>query len=84
MIYNHLPTSQPIIMNKLSKIHGLAHQQVVLDQPKTKTSNRVSSLTESLSHLLHLHLETPPRTNTHQINWNLYGEEKLSTPTTSP
>ena len=84
MIYNHLPTSQPIIMNKLSKIHGLAHQQVVLDRPQTKTSNRVSSLTESLSHLLHLHLETPPRTNIHQINWNLYGEEKLSTPTTSP
>ncbi|KAK7824869.1 phospholipase a1-igamma1 [Quercus suber] len=84
MIYNHLPTSQPIIMNKLSKIHGLAHQQVVLDQPKTKTFNRVSSPTESLSHLLHLHLETPPRTQTHQINWNSYGEEKLSTPTTSP
>ena len=84
MIYNHLPTTSQPIMNKLSKIHGLAHQQVVLDRPQTKTSNRVSSLTESLSHLLHLHLETPPRTNIHQINWNLYGEEKLSTPTTSP
>jgi hypothetical protein len=81
MIYNHLPTSQHSI-NRLSIIHS--HQEVALDRPQTKTSNPALRLTESLSHLLHLHLETPPKTNLHQSNWNLYSEEKHSTPTISP
>ncbi|XP_059436502.1 phospholipase A1-Igamma1, chloroplastic-like [Corylus avellana] len=82
MIYNHLPTTQYSTMTRISVVH--AHQQALLDPPKTKPSNPASRLAESLSHLLHLHLETPPRTELHQSIWDSFSEEKHSTPTTSP
>ncbi|XP_042940568.1 phospholipase A1-Igamma1, chloroplastic-like [Carya illinoinensis] len=65
------------------------HQEVVLDRPKAaaKPSNRASRMAESLSHLLHLHVEAPPRTNLLQSHWNSYSDDqdhKHSTPTYSP
>lgn len=55
-----------------------------LDRSKTKIPNRVTRLAESISHVLHLHIDPPSRTN-HQ-NFNLDNilsdnEEKHSTPT---
>ncbi|KAJ7969029.1 Phospholipase A1-Igamma1 chloroplastic, partial [Quillaja saponaria] len=57
--------------------------QVVPDPSKTKSFNRANSLAESLSHLLHLHVDPPSPTNVHNINWDLFREEKHSTPTMS-
>ncbi|XP_061352950.1 phospholipase A1-Igamma3, chloroplastic [Gastrolobium bilobum] len=59
-----------------------AQQHVVLDNPKTKNPNRVTRLAESLSHVLHLHIDPPSRA----FNLDLLNdhEEKHSTPTMSP
>ncbi|KAI4299998.1 hypothetical protein L6164_033418 [Bauhinia variegata] len=59
-------------------------QQVVLDHPQTKTPNRATRLAESLSQLLHLHIEPPSRAAVQQVNWDLHNEEKHSTPPLSP
>ncbi|XWS12311.1 hypothetical protein CRYUN_Cryun37aG0078800 [Craigia yunnanensis] len=86
MIHNHLPTTLNTGVNRISAI--LPHQEVVYDHPKTnKTSNGrgARGLAESLSNLLHLHIEPhSSRKNFQHSNWDLFDEEKQSTPTTYP
>ncbi|XP_062162960.1 phospholipase A1-Igamma1, chloroplastic-like [Alnus glutinosa] len=80
MIYSHLPATT---QSRLSIIH--AHKEALLDRPQAKApSNPALRLAESLSHLLHLHVQTPPRTDLHKSIWSSFTEEKHSTPTTSP
>ena len=60
---------------------------MVFDVPKSKTPNRATRLAESLSHVLHLHIDPPSSTNRQNLNMDLlrsYHEEKHSTPTMSP
>ncbi|XVF27263.1 hypothetical protein REPUB_Repub14bG0091800 [Reevesia pubescens] len=83
MIYNHLPTTLNTGFNPLPAIR--AHQEVVLDHFKSKMSNPGTRLAESLSHLLHLQIETPSRKINPQFsNWDLFSEAKYNTPTVSP
>ncbi|OMP11470.1 Lipase, class 3 [Corchorus capsularis] len=87
MIHNHLPTTLNAGANRVPVI--CAHQQFVHDHhPKAKLSNSGARLVESLSHLLHLHIEPPSRKNNvpHDQfpNWDLFIEEKHNTPTISP
>ncbi|WRX25994.1 Fungal lipase-like domain - like 10 [Theobroma cacao] len=84
MIHNHLPTALNTDVNRISAIRP--HQEVVFHQPKaSKASNRgARRLAESLSNLLHLHIEPPSRKNLQHSNWDLFFEEKHNTPTTSP
>ncbi|XP_021834199.1 phospholipase A1-Igamma1, chloroplastic [Prunus avium] len=85
MMYTLLPVTKAASgATRFSLIRSSHHQEAVLDHQQTKTSNKANRLAESLAHLLHLHIDTPPRTNTHSTNWNLFTEEKISTPTTSP
>jgi hypothetical protein len=80
MIYSHLPATT---QSRFSIIH--AHKEALLDRPQAKApSNLALRLAESLSHLLHLHVQTPPRTDLHQSIWSSFTEEQHSTPTTSP
>ncbi|KAM5587570.1 phospholipase A1-Igamma1, chloroplastic [Rosa sericea] len=85
MMYAHIPATQAAsAATRFPLIRSQQHQEAVLDHhPQTKTSNRANRLAESLSHLLHLHIETPPKTNSPQFS-NMFTEEKHSTPTTSP
>ncbi|KAF3450366.1 hypothetical protein FNV43_RR06446 [Rhamnella rubrinervis] len=91
MIYNQVPSGAGRL--PLQPIRD-GHQEsaVVVDFPQTKKSNSTGSgatrLAESLSNLLHLHVETPARgtwTNLeHYTDWNALMEEKHSIPTMSP
>ncbi|KAL2343417.1 hypothetical protein Fmac_004702 [Flemingia macrophylla] len=61
--------------------HVQPQQNMVLDHPKTNLPNKAKRLAESLSHVLHLHIDPTPRTihkNLHFINLH------HSTPTMSP
>ncbi|XVF25405.1 hypothetical protein REPUB_Repub13aG0209800 [Reevesia pubescens] len=82
VIYNHFPTTLNTSFNRIPAIRS--HQKLVLDHPKTKTLNPGTRLAESLSHLLHLHIEPPSRKKTQFSNWDLFSEEKHNTPTVSP
>ncbi|KAM1792619.1 hypothetical protein ACFX12_036461 [Malus domestica] len=86
MIYTYLPATQAAPgATRFSLIRACHHQEAVLDHPhQTKTSNKANRLAESLANLLHLHIDTPQRTNINPNNWNLFTEEMHSTPTTSP
>jgi hypothetical protein len=80
MTYSHLPATKK---SRPSIIH--AHKEAHRPQAKAAPSNPASRLTKSLvSHLLHLHLQTPPQTDLHQSIRISFTEEKHSTPTTSP
>ncbi|KAH7545193.1 hypothetical protein FEM48_Zijuj01G0067900 [Ziziphus jujuba var. spinosa] len=93
MMYNinHAPAIHSAGVNclPLQTIQGHQKTAVPVDCPQTKKSSKgASRLAESLSHLLHLHIDTPPRNHNNEhaqiINWNSLTEEKHSTPTKSP
>ncbi|XP_027343277.1 phospholipase A1-Igamma3, chloroplastic [Abrus precatorius] len=71
-------------MNRFDMVQ--TQQHVVLDHPKTNTPNRVTRLAESLSHVLHLHIDPPSRTNKENFTLNLLSdhEKNHSTPPMSP
>lgn len=86
MTHTHLPaTRQP----RLSQLNAApAIQEVVHDHPQAKTASRATRWAESLSHLLHLHVEPPSSSHAgvHNFTWHLPRdhEQKLSTPAMSP
>lgn len=89
MIHNHLPAIPHTGVNR-NKLVARAHQEApVVDRPinGTKASKRAARLAESLSNLLHLHVEPPQRREVtkHYSSWDSFGDdEKHSTPTMSP
>ncbi|KAL5839029.1 hypothetical protein ACOSQ3_011737 [Xanthoceras sorbifolium] len=86
MIHNHLPPTLKLCSNRVSVIRAHKDQIVIDRRPSTqlRESKRATRLAESFSNLLHLHVETPPKSNVNHSNWNLISDEKHSTPTMSP
>ncbi|XP_024018866.1 phospholipase A1-Igamma1, chloroplastic-like [Morus notabilis] len=95
MMTNHFPTTNGAVSSQRRRFSiRAAHQEaaVISHCPQTKKpplTNTATRLAESLSNLLHLHIETPSKQNLHDYfstsNSNFYDvEEKHSTPTTSP
>ncbi|KAF7842913.1 phospholipase A1-Igamma1, chloroplastic-like [Senna tora] len=87
MSITHLPaTSQPG-SSRFNVVHAI--QQAIHDHPQA--NNRAARLAESLSHLLHLHIE-PPSSSSHANNNENFNsdllisdyEQKHSTPPMSP
>ncbi|KAF8408818.1 hypothetical protein HHK36_004887 [Tetracentron sinense] len=83
--HHHLPAAcrRPGI-NQLSLIR--ARQQVVVEPqpPHEKVTSHAARLANSLSNLLHLHLETSLQKNLQFTNWNLLNQGNRTSPTTSP
>lgn len=83
-IHHHLPcTHHNKATNGLPIIRSSQEVEIV-PRPSQKMPNKASSLAESVSHLLHLHLETPPQKSLQYHDYNLQFEEKHNTPTMSP
>ncbi|KAK9267201.1 hypothetical protein L1049_009621 [Liquidambar formosana] len=81
--HHHLSAPYQAGIHRLPIIR--AHQEVAVDtRSHAKTSNGATRLAESLSHLLHLHIETPPKNNLHHHDWSFHAEDKHTTPTKSP
>lgn len=81
MIHSHLPATMNDSLNRVSVIR--AHQEVFVDRPSSNRAN--NRLAESLSNLLHLHIENPPRTRTTNMSWSLVSQQyNHSAPPMSP
>ncbi|KAJ1402011.1 Fungal lipase-like domain [Sesbania bispinosa] len=76
--HNHLLVPHQPSMNRFNMVR--AQQHVVLDHPKT---NRATRLAESLSHVLHLHID-PNHQNLNRDLLRDHQEKNHSTPTMSP
>ncbi|GMN54553.1 hypothetical protein TIFTF001_023676 [Ficus carica] len=93
MVHGNFPATNGVVLSQRRRFSIRAHQETVVDHcPQTKRpplTNTATRLAESLSNLLHLHIEAPSKQNVHDYfsNWNsnvVDVEEKHSTPTMSP
>ncbi|KAF8408823.1 hypothetical protein HHK36_004892 [Tetracentron sinense] len=82
--HHHLPVAcRRPGTNQLSLIR--ARQEVVAQpQAQEKATSRAARLANSLSNLLHLHLETPLQKNLQYTDWNFLDQGNRTSPTTSP
>lgn len=78
--HNHFLATHEPGLNRFNMVRA-QHHHVLLDHPKTKTPNRATRLAESLSHVLHLHIDPTSHKNLDLLSVH---EEKHSTPTMSP
>ncbi|KAA8519431.1 hypothetical protein F0562_013694 [Nyssa sinensis] len=83
ILHHHQATAHHGGTNQ-SLIRICASQEISIDTSHPKSSNPATRLAESLSSILHLHLETPTQRNLHHTNWNLVLEDKHNTPCMSP
>ncbi|XP_030468650.2 phospholipase A1-Igamma1, chloroplastic [Syzygium oleosum] len=85
MLYNPLSITQST--KKRSPSIARAQKEVVLNPPHTSSSSQATCLSESLSNLLHLHVDAPPRTEDLRFSKRVTShdiKEKYSAPTKSP
>ncbi|CAK9165249.1 unnamed protein product [Ilex paraguariensis] len=80
---------QPHLPSTIANTNGLwkiyANQETAINfRPHRKTSSWSNRLAESLSHLLHLHVESPAQKTLHYTNENFKIEDKHNTSVMSP
>lgn len=80
---HHLPSSTTGT-TRLTTIRAFQEVAIHAHPNQKTTSNKATRLAETISHLLHLHLETPVQKSLPNHNWTAHFEEKHNTPTMSP